>query len=317
MEFRTVTLLGAGAIGAYFVWGLSDKLGDALTVAAEGPRAETLKRDGLIINGKHYPLHVKTPEEAKGTDLLLVCVKATALRAALPSIAKIADGRTVVMSLLNGIDSEEIVAECIDRRRILYSLMKIASERHGNEISFNGPGTMGLYYGEPDTAEITERMRAVETLFSGTPLHCHPCGDIRRQMWYKFAINVSRNLPQAVLGIGAGAYTDSEHVAYLCTQLREEVIAVAAARGIDISEKTGDGTKYNEVNKRARYSTLQDLDAKRPTEIDTFAGAMIRMGKKYGVPVPCSAFIYHEICALEEKNRGRFDYDKAEKENRT
>ena len=62
------------------------------------------------------------------------------------------------------------------------------------------------------------------------------------------------------------------------------------------------------VKPSARYSTLQDLDAGRHTEIDMFSGALIRMGKELGIPTPYNEFAYHMIKALEEKNDGKFDY---------
>lgn len=58
----------------------------------------------------------------------------------------------------------------------------------------------------------------------------------------------------------------------------------------------------------ARYSTLQDLDAKRHTEIDMFSGVLMRMGKELGIPTPYNEYTYHMIKALEEKNDGLFDY---------
>ena len=85
--------------------------------------------------------------------------------------------------------------------------------------------------------------------------------------------------------------------------------AVAAKKGIDISKPLGIEGKSSPTAKRGRYSTLQDLDAKRHTEIDMFAGVMMRMGKEYGVPTPYCEFTYHVIKALEEKNDGLFDYE--------
>lgn len=57
-----------------------------------------------------------------------------------------------------------------------------------------------------------------------------------------------------------------------------------------------------------RYSTLQDLDAGRHTEIDMFSRALIHMGKELGIPTPYNEYTYHIIKALEEKNDGTFDY---------
>lgn len=68
------------------------------------------------------------------------------------------------------------------------------------------------------------------------------------------------------------------------------------------------------VKPSARYSTLQDLDAGRHTEIDMFSGALIRMGRELGIPTPYNEFAYHMIKALEEKNDGRFDYSGPDQE---
>lgn len=64
-----------------------------------------------------------------------------------------------------------------------------------------------------------------------------------------------------------------------------------------------------QVKPGARYSTLQDIDMKRHTEIDMFSGAVIKMGKELGIPTPYNEYTYHLIKALEEKNDGKFDYD--------
>lgn len=308
MKIRTAAILGAGAVGAYFIWGLSEKLGEDLWVVADGERKTRLEKEGILINGKRYDLHVRTPKEAHGVDLLLISTKYGALQSILEDVATVVDEHTVVMSLLNGVDSEEVIGARIGMEPIVYSLMKIASERKGNSIVFDGPSTMGVYYGEAGQSEPSERMLAIGELFTDTGIHFHMCEDIIHDIWEKYSVNVSGNLPQAMIGCGAGAYADSVYVAHICRKLQEEVVAVAAAKGIDLSSVISKVGKNNPVNKRARYSTLQDLDAKRHTEVDIFAGAMVRMGKEVGIPTPYNDFIYNAIKALEEKNDGKFDY---------
>ena len=68
-------------------------------------------------------------------------------------------------------------------------------------------------------------------------------------------------------------------------------------------------TRGSAVPPTARYSTLQDIDAGRHTEIDMFSGALVRMGKELGIPTPYNEYTYHMIKALEEKNDGLFNYD--------
>lgn len=303
MEIKTAAVIGAGAIGSYFIAGLSPKLKDGLWIVAEGERKHRLSENGITVNDRKIPLHVKTPEEAKGADLVLVTVKYGALEAALPMIEKIVDSHTIVLSPMNGVDSEEVIGERIGMEHMVYSMIKIASERKEDRISYNPETTQGIFFGEKDGQE-SERIKALSELLSGTQVHYHVCDNIEQDIWYKYALNISKNLPQAIINCGLGAYNDSQHVAYISKRLREEVVQVAAALGIDISDENNISGKSATFSPEARFSTLQDLDAKRPTEIDMFSGTLIRMGKELSVETPFNEFAYHAIKALEEKNRG-------------
>ena len=98
------------------------------------------------------------------------------------------------------------------------------------------------------------------------------------------------------------------YMKFISKALRRELEAIAAAKGIDISLAEKAVTKGCPVPPAARYSTLQDLDAGRHTEIDMFSGALINMGQQLGIPTPFNEYTYHMIKALEEKNDGLFDY---------
>lgn len=115
--------MGSGAVGAYFIWGLSEKLGENLWVIADGERRERYERDGIYINDKRFPLHLLTPKEAKGVDLLLIATKYDALLHSLGEVKEIVDDHTIVMTLLNGVDSETIVGDCIGGEHMVYSLI--------------------------------------------------------------------------------------------------------------------------------------------------------------------------------------------------
>lgn len=302
MKINKVAIIGAGAIGAYFIWGLSDKLEENLFVTADGKRNERLKKDGIIINDKHFKLNVKSPSEMSDIDLILVCTKYGALNDVLDDIEMMVSENTIVASLLNGIDSEKIIGDRIGHEHMIYSLMRISSERTGNSIIFNPEKTLGFYYGEKDCLERTERLYAIEALLADTVLSYHFVPDIVTDQWIKYASNMSFNLPQAILNVGYGAYEDSEHVEFISKKIWEEVTAVAAAKGIIVTPYPGINKNHR---KNARFSTLQDLDAKRHTEVDMFAGVLARMGQELSVPVPYCEFAYHAIKALEEKNDGK------------
>ena len=108
MKIQSVAILGAGAVGSYIIWGLSKKDNIRLGVIAEGDRARRLKESGCAINGAVYRPEVWTPQEAQGVDLLVVALKYGSLPGALESIKTAVGSNTVVMSLMNGVDSEEL-----------------------------------------------------------------------------------------------------------------------------------------------------------------------------------------------------------------
>lgn len=308
MNIKRVAVLGAGAVGSYLIWGLSDKEELELGVVAKGERRERLLEQGLRINGKSYHPQIWTPEEAKNADLLVVALKYGSLRSALEDIQMIVGENTTVMSLMNGVDSEEIIAEKIDKSHVLYSFIKIASQKKEDGFHFNPEATVGIYFGELEAPFESERVKAVDTLFDGTELHWTITEHIREEIWGKFRLNICNNLPQAVLGVGVGCYEDSEHMAAIREGLKKELLAIAEAKGINLELINEKSSKGSAVKASAKYSTLQDLEAGRHTEIDMFSGTLIRMGRELGIPTPYNEYTYHVIKALEEKNDGLFEY---------
>ena len=312
MKIKSVAVLGAGAVGSYVIWGLSEKKDIRLGVIASGERAKRLKNKGCKINDTVYRPEVWTPEEAHGVDFLIVSLKYGALPGALDDITAVTGENTVIMSLMNGVDSEEIIAEKVGAEHLLHAVIKVASHKENDGYVFNPEATLGIIFGEVSAPYDSERVQAVLDLFSGTGLHYRATDCILEEIWSKFRLNVCNNLPQAILGAGVGCYRDSVHMKAISDGLRAELMAIAEAKGIDISKADVSSGRGSAVPPTARYSTLQDLDAGRHTEIDMFSGALIRMGKELGIPTPYNEFTYHMIKALEEKNDGRFDYSGSE-----
>ena len=314
MKIQSVAILGAGAVGCYVLWGLADKAAAnslQLGVVAEGSRAERLRQNGCTINGQVYHPQVWTPQQAHGVDLLIVALKYGALPGALDSIRTIVSERTVVMSLMNGVDSEELIAAQVGAAHVLPALIKVASHRTEDGVRFDPETTIGIIYGELTAPFDSDRVQAVRALFADTGIHFRVTEHIREEIWSKFRLNVCNNLPQAILGAGVGCYRDSVHMKAISDGLRRELEAIATARGIDL--RIADAVSHGcAVPATARYSTLQDLDAGRHTEIDMFSGALMRMGKELGIPTPYNEYTYHMIKAMEEKNDGLFDYDGTE-----
>ena len=308
MKIKKVAVLGAGAVGSYVIWGLSSRNDIELGVIAEGERAERLKQNGCTINGKIYHPEVWNSGETDAVDLLIVALKYGSLSAALESIQKVTTENTVIMSLMNGVDSEEIIAEKVGVEHLLPAVIKVASHKEEDGYHFDPETTIGIIFGEGEAPYQSERVQAIEELLKDTGIHYRSTEQIQAEIWSKFRLNVCNNLPQAILGAGVGCYRDSIHMKEISNGLRRELEAVAKAKGIDLKAADDSSSRGSEVPPTARYSTLQDLDAGRHTEIDMFSGALMRMGKELGIAVPYNEYTYHMIKALEEKNDGKFDY---------
>lgn len=148
MEIKSVALLGAGAVGSYIIWGLSKLPDIRFGIIAEGSRAARLRDEGCSINNVTYHPQVWSPQEAKGVDLLIVALKYGALPGALATIREAVGPNTTVMSLMNGVDSEEIIAGAVDSKQILPALIKIASRHEGNGVRFNPEKLSVLFSGK-------------------------------------------------------------------------------------------------------------------------------------------------------------------------
>ena len=157
-----------------------------------------------------------------------------------------------------------------------------------------------------DPANLSERVLRLKALFDGAGIRYQIRPDMLLAIWEKFACNVSENQVAAVLDLPYGAWGSCEDAEALRIMVAAEVIEIAQKKGIPI--ETNYARDHLDVIKavppRNKPSTLQDILAGRKTEVDIFAGAVIRLGKEYGVPTPYNEFLYHAIRVLEAKNAG-------------
>ncbi|MBR2996349.1 MAG: 2-dehydropantoate 2-reductase [Lachnospiraceae bacterium] len=304
MEIRQAAIVGAGAVGAYFIRGMQPAMGERFMVLAEGNRAQRLNENGLVINGETVPLNVQDFACAPQVDLLIISTKYTALQDVFEKVKPLVGQDTVVLTVLNGIDSEELAGAALGAEHIVYSYMVIVSARKGDSIVIDPACPARINFGEL-SGEETERTAALCRLFDECGIDYHLSDRIVNDQWNKFAINISNNLLQAVLGVGYGAYFDSAHIAHLHRKIMDEVLQAAAAEGMEI---TSIPTPQNIAAPGARFSTLQDIDAGRPTETDMFLGVLLKIAERHGLQLPYCDYTYHALKALEEKNAGRFDY---------
>jgi len=154
------------------------------------------------------------------------------------------------------------------------------------------------------------RVTAVKELFEASGINVRIPEDMARAKWLKFMINVSENQSSAVLGICYKAWTGiSPSADFIREKIALEVIAIAQAQGINLSEEDLKQRRKRvlRVLPQNKTSTLQDIEAGRHTEVDIFAGTIMRLGERFGIPTPYNEMMYHIIKVREEKNDGMFN----------
>ncbi len=309
-EIKTVALIGLGGIGGYLASNLQRVIGkENVRIIAGGARKERIEKNGLIVNGEPMLFHVVAPEEETGyADLVIIITKSLGLREAVLQVKNQVGPNTIIMSPLNGIESEDIVAETYGYERILYSLARVSvTVTNQNELHFN-PSFAHMEFGEKINEIDSERVVAVKTLFENAGIKSIIQKDMIFALWHKFMCNVAENQIAAILKIPFGAWHCDEHANHLREMAMREVIAIANKKGISLGEQdmVEQGERLKKINKDGRPSTLQDIEAGRKTEVDMFAGTVMRLGKEVGVATPVNEFMYHAIKVLEDKNDGIF-----------
>lgn len=284
-EIESVALIGLGAVGTVVGSRLQEALPGNFSVIADARRQEKLRKEGIVFNGQRYDFAF-----ADGTgfrDLILIATKSTALEDALNTITPYVGPDTLILSLLNGIDSEEIVAERFGQEHVLYSYyLGHPSMREGNRITHDGEYC--IYCGEADNRTLSGKVSAVEKLFGRTGIPCRIPEDMISALWQKFVINIGCNQASALLRRPYGHLQENEQAMALARRMMDEAAAVARKLNIaGAGRMAGEAEEViRSMNPEGKSSMLQDVEAGRPNEIGIFAGTLCRIAGAIGYPVP-------------------------------
>ena len=178
-----IAILGAGALGSSFATRFFDTPGNTTLLVARGERNTRLQRDGLVVNGKPYRLPVHHPDQpTPPADLIVVSLKHHHLADAVYDLHHLVGEDTTILSVMNGLDSEEILGAVYGMDKVLYAIsVGIDAVRQGNQITYTTPGK--LYFGEEDNTRISERVRRVQAIFDRAGIAHETPLDMMRTLW--------------------------------------------------------------------------------------------------------------------------------------
>ncbi len=298
-------MVGCGAVGSLFAAALA-QLEDVEVWAYDlfQDHVDAINRDGLRLSGAgdvHAQLRATSDAgELPACDFGIVATKAMHTDSAIAATAHaFADG--CVATVQNGIGNEETLAQHVERviRGTTFPAGKLLEPGHV-QWDVKGDTTLGPF--EPQPAPQAEIERLADACTRGG-MPTHAVADARGPQWRKVIFNASTNPIGALTGLTHGRVCEDTPLRRLVSGLVDEGKAVAAAMGIELDsdpEELIDHAARKDVAYDHKASMLQDVEARRQTEIDFLNGGIARFGREHGVPTPLNDTIQALVKGVEK-----------------
>jgi 2-dehydropantoate 2-reductase len=301
-----IGILGAGAMGSALGTLLHQGGNQVTLIDVSAPAIAAIQARGLIIQnraGEEEMVRVQItdrPADAGVVDLLLVFVKCYHTEAAVKNAFPIIGPNTVVLSLQNGWGNGPRIAAIVGVERVILGVCyHSATVLEPGRVLHAGRGK--TFMGELDGSASARLERIVNT-FNAAGIEVEPSGQVLKEIWSKLALNVATLPTSAAIRVTADRLLDTPHLQDLMKELLREVVAVARAQNLDLdfAERWEAITALlRKLAPQTKGSMLQDVEARRQTEIDVMCGAIIEAGARLNLPTPYNRAMFSLIKALE------------------
>jgi 2-dehydropantoate 2-reductase len=295
---------GAGAVGGYF-GALLARGGHEVVFTARGDNLAALRARGLTVElgGETVVVSpvraVAAPGDAPRPDLVLVCVKSYDTEAAAKALGPVVDPGTIVLSLQNGIENEDVLARTLGVPPLMLALTRIGVALVAPAtIAYSGRGS--IHFGEPDGTE-SERARRVAAALAAAGIPYEIRRDILVAAWEKLAWNAGFNAVTTLTRRTVAEALAQPGARELIVAAMEEVDAVASALGVPVRRtRTADVLADSASGlPDFRTSMLQDCLRGRRLEHDALNGAVVRAAARTGIPVPVNRTLLGLLARLD------------------
>lgn len=302
MEIKTVAIVGMGALGMLYGEQLQKVLpAGAVRFVMDEERFKRHKNDKYEVNGVEQSFTLQSVAQAEPVDLVIVATKFSGLNEALEEMQGLVGPQTIIFSVLNGISSEEYIKERYgDDNLLICVALGMDAVREGTSLTYQHKGILKL-------GMLAKKQRpalaAVMALLEKAGIQYVIEEDILHALWAKLLLNVGINQTCMVYETNYGGAFTNEEARQDMFAAMHEVITVAQREGIKLTEADFEGCVkvLRGLSPEGLPSMRQDAMAKRKSEVELFAGTIIRLGAKHNVPTPVNQRYYDIIKAMEAK----------------
>lgn len=302
MQIKTVAIVGMGALGMLYGEQLQKVLpAGAVRFVMDEERFKRHKNDKYEVNGVEQSFTLQSVAQAEPVDLVIVATKFSGLNEALGEMQGLVGPQTIIFSVLNGISSEEYIKERYGDNNLLYCVaLGMDAVREGTSLTYQHKGILKL-------GILKKKQRpalaAVMALLEKAGIQYVIEEDILHALWAKLLLNVGINQTCMVYETNYGGAFTNEEARQDMFAAMHEVITVAQREGIKLTEADFEGCVkvLRGLSPEGLPSMRQDAMAKRKSEVELFAGTIIRLGAKHNVPTPVNQRYYDIIKEMEAK----------------
>lgn len=304
--FNHIAIIGTGAVGGYY-GGLLQKAGFDLHFLLHSDY-EHVRKNGLLIdspNGNFQLPHVAAyddPKKIPRCDIAIIALKTTENHLLLGILPHVIHDDGIVLTLQNGLGSEQVIADCIGTDHVMGGLCFLCSNKiapgHIRHLDY-GLITLGEYCGDGRPAGITPRLERLGAKIKSAGISIQLIEDLPLARWKKLVWNIPFNGLSVIQNVLTDQLLKSPDTRLLCEKLMGEVAeaSAACARPIEAAfiEKMMVDT---ERMKPYAPSMKLDFDRRRPMEIESIYGNPLRVAKAAGIAMPETEKLYHQLRAI-------------------
>jgi 2-dehydropantoate 2-reductase len=306
--FHHIAVVGAGAVGSFYGAMLA-RAGHRVTLIGRPAHAQAIKRDGLKLDLAKSPRIETVQIEASSefsslqtADLVLFCVKSTDSASVALQIDPYLAPHALIMSLQNGVENAALIAQQIPHA-VIPCVVYVASEITAPGcVKHHGRGDLVIGTMQPSRLiDPQKTLQEIVELFGSAQVPVQISQNVMAELWSKLMINCAFNAISGLAQIQYGKLAALASVRSTQTALVKEVIAVAHADGIHLSEAIAlQAVEQISVTMGSqKSSTAQDMARSKPSEIDHLNGFIVRRGQALGVATPVNQALFALVKLVE------------------
>jgi 2-dehydropantoate 2-reductase len=306
--FNHIAVVGAGAVGSFYGAMLA-RAGYKVTLIGRPAHVEAIQRDGLKLDlacaSATEIVHIGASSDSmslQSADLVLFCVKSTDSASVARQIAPHLAPHAVIMSLQNGVENADLIAQQVPHA-VIPCVVYVASEMPAPGcVKHHGRGDLVIGTMQiPRLQDPQKTLQDIVELFASAQVPVQISQNVMAEMWSKLMINCAFNAISGLAQAQYGKLAALASVRATQTALVREVIAVALADGIHLSEPVALEAVANisVTMGSQKSSTAQDMARSKPSEIDHLNGFIVRRGQALGVATPVNQAMFALVKLVE------------------